>query len=253
MRYGASLDLRMDDSVAEFAEFLAGLGLSHVELRQSYLDTRSPPPTTEELAEVRESYDLTYTVHAPYTDANPGNLNESLRRAMAESLVETLDTAAAIGASGVVTHGGSVSAAYPDRVQTYAREQAVRTVRIAARHAEDVGVPLCVENQRTKPRTRYNTSTPTDLAAFLDAVDVESPPLSVTLDVGHAKASGVDHGDFVEAFGDRIVVAHLHDNDGASDAHDPLPGYESVAGAIGAPYNVLEMKSREDVVRCVRE
>lgn len=251
MRYGASLDLRMDDTVAEFAAFLADLGLSHVELRQSYLDTRSPSPTTEELAETRESYDLTYTIHAPYTDANPGNLNESLRRATAESLAETLDTAAAIGADGVVTHGGSVSGAYPGRVRAYAREQAVRTIRTAARHAEDVGVPLCVENQRTKSSTRYNTSTPADLASFLDDVGVDSPALGVTLDVGHAKASGLDYGAFVERFGDLIVVVHLHDNDGTSDAHDPLPDYESVARAVGAPYNVLEMKSKEDVVRCV--
>lgn len=253
MRYGASLDLRMEDSVEEFVEYLDSLGLSHVEIRQSYLDTRSHSPSVESLREVRESHGVTYSLHAPYNDANPGTLNESLRRATVESIVETLDTAAAIGASAVVVHGGTVSGDYPDHVREYAREQAVRTIRAAARHAEDVGVPLCVENQRTKSAKRYHTSTPARLAAFLDDVGVDAPYLGVTLDVGHAKATGVDYESFVEAVGERIVVVHLHDNDGTSDDHDPLPAYRSVAADVGAPYNVLEMKSKADIERCVGE
>jgi sugar phosphate isomerase/epimerase len=251
MNYGASLGVRMDDSIEEYVEYLESLGLSHVELRWNYLDTREDLPSHRFLRDLRESHDVTYTIHAPYNDCNPGSLNDGLRRAAVDCLVEALDVAAAIGAGAVVTHGGSVSRSYPDRVREYARDRAVRTIREAARHADEVGVPLCVENQRSKQSTRYNTSTPTDLAAFLDAVDVDTQYLGVTLDVGHAKASGIDHESFVETFGDRIVVTHLHDNDGDSDDHDPLPDYESVAADVGAPYNVLEMKSKADVRRCV--
>jgi sugar phosphate isomerase/epimerase len=239
MHFGASLDLRMEESPEEFVRYLDSLGLSHVELRQGYLDTRPDPPSARQLRDLMASYGVTYTLHAPYTDCNPGNLHESLREATVDSIVETLDTAAAIGAGAVVVHGGAVKRAYPDAVKAYAREQAVRTIHEAANHAADLGVPLCVENQRSKRAKRYNTSTPTRLAAFLDDVAADPDALGVTLDVGHAKATGIDPASFVEALGDRIVVAHFHDNDGTGDDHDPLPTYESVAASIGAPYNVL--------------
>jgi sugar phosphate isomerase/epimerase len=251
MNYGASLDIRMADSPAQFVDYLDSLGLSHVEIRKSYLETRADPPSVETLAALRESADVTYTLHAPYNDCNPGNLHESLRRAAQESVVETLELAADIGAGAVVVHGGSVRREYPDRVHSHARDHAVRTIRAAADRADDLGVHLCVENQRRKEKTRYFTSTPEDLAAFLADVDVDTEYLGITLDIGHAKATGVDYGAFVDRFGDRIGVAHLHDNDGRNDDHDPLPGYEAVAADIGAPYNVLEMKSKADIERCV--
>ena len=56
---------------------------------------------------------------------------------------------------------------------------------------------------------------------------------------------------FVDRFGDRIEVLHLHDNDGTADDHEPLPGYEPVVEAVGAPYNVFEMKRVADVARCL--
>ena len=251
MHYGASLDLRMADSPAEFAQFLTDCGLSHIEIRHNYLDARSPTPTADQLAEVGRRHDLTYTVHAPYSDCNPGHLNDSLRKAATESLVDALDLAAAIGAGAVVTHGGAVRRAYPDHVKAQARKQAVKTLRDAGRHAADVGVPLCVENSRQKAKTEYTTSTPDRLAAFLDDIDGEDRLVEATLDVGHANASGIDPAAFVDSLDDPPVVCHLHDNDGTSDDHDPLPTYESVAADVGATYNVLEMKSKADIKRCI--
>jgi sugar phosphate isomerase/epimerase len=251
MHYGASLDLRMDDSPAEFAQFLTDHGLSHVEIRHNYLDARSPTPTADDLAELRDSYDLTYTVHAPYSDCNPGHLNDTLRAAATDSIVDALDLAAAIGAGAVVTHGGAVRRTYPDRVKALAREQALQTVGAAATHAADVGVPLCVENSRQKAKTQYTTETPARLAAFLDDIDAPPAGLGVALDVGHATASGIAPAAFVDRLSHPIEVCHLHDNDGIHDDHDPLPAYESVAAEVGATYNVLEMKSKADIRRCV--
>lgn len=251
MRYGAALDLRFSETVEEFGEFILGLGLDHVEVRQGYLDVHPGAPGARELAEFAASTDVTYTFHAPFRDANLGNLNESLRRAAVESVKRTLDTAFDTDAGAVVVHGGSVPRRYPERVQEHARQQAVRSLRACARYADDVGVPLCVENQRRKPNHRRNTETPARLAAFLEEIDADSAHLGVTVDVGHAKVTGVDPREFVERFGDRIHVVHLHDNDGVADRHEPLPGYETVAERIGAEYNVLEMKSLADIERCV--
>ena len=251
MRYGAALDLRFGESVTEFVGFLADLGLNHVELRQGYLDVHPDAPTPRELAELAASTDVTYTFHAPFRDANLGNLNEPLRRATARRVKRTLDAAFAAGAGAVVVHGGSVPRRYPERVRAHARQQAVRSLRECAQHADDVGVHLCIENQRWKRARIRHTETPERLAAFLEEVDVDSEYLGVAVDVGHAKVTGVDPAAFVERFGDRIRVCHLHDNDGTADQHDVLPAYESTAARIGAEYNVLEMKSLEDIERCV--
>jgi sugar phosphate isomerase/epimerase len=251
VRYGASLDLRFEQPVAEFVEFLDGLGLDHVEIRQGYLDVTPDAPTPGDLVDLAAAADVTYAVHAPFRDTNLANLNEPLRRAAVAAVNRSLEWALAADAGAVVVHAGSVPRRYPDRVQERARRQAVRSVRECARHADDLGVPLCVENQRRKAAHRRYTETPERLGAFLDAVDVDSEYLGVTVDVGHAKATGVEVEAFVDRFGDRIRVAHLHDNDGTGDHHAALPTYEAVAGRVGAAYNVLEMKSLADIERCV--
>lgn len=249
-RFGASLDVRFAESVEAFAEFVATRGLDHVELRHGYLDVREKPDPAE-LRAIADRHGVTYTVHAPHVDCTPGNLNETHREAFVAGVRSSLDFAAAIDAGGVVVHGGATRRRYPERVNRHAREQAVRSLRECARYAAEVTVPLCLENQRETDGKRRNTATPERLESFLEDVGVGPESLRLTLDVGHAKATGLDHEAFVDRFGERIHVVHLHDNDGTDDDHDPLPSFREVAAGVGAPYNVLEMKSLADIDRCV--
>ena len=237
----------------EFAAFLADLGLDHVELRQGYLDVHPADPRLRELRAIAEERDLTYTLHAPFRGSNLANHHEPLRRAAVEAVKDTLDRAQAIGAGGVVVHAGSIPRRYPERVQNLAREQAVRSIRECARHADDIGVHCCVENQRRKDSAVRFTETPERMADFLADVGVDSEYLAVTVDVGHAKVTGVEPARFADRFGDRIRIVHLHDNDGEHDAHEPLPAFRAVGRDLGAPFNVLEMKSLADIERCVGE
>jgi sugar phosphate isomerase/epimerase len=249
-RFGASLDVRFAESVEGFAEFVVDRGLDHVEFRHGYLDVRgtSEPAALRALA---ERHGLTYTVHAPHVDCTPGNLNETHRKAFVSGVRSSLDLASSIDAGGVVVHGGAIRTRYPDRVNRHSREQAVSSLRECARYAAEVDVPLCVENQRDSDGKRRHTATPDRLESFLDDVGIGAEYLRLTLDVGHAKATGVDHEAFVDRFEARIHVVHLHDNDGTGDDHDPLPSFRAVAADVGAPYNVLEMKSLADIDRCV--
>jgi sugar phosphate isomerase/epimerase len=86
---------------------------------------------------------------------------------------------------------------------------------------------------------------------MFDTVDVDPTYLGVTLDVGHAKVNGEDWQEFVERFGERIRVCHLHDNDGSADQHEPLPEYEPLVEVIPADCFVFEMKTVADVATCV--
>lgn len=86
---------------------------------------------------------------------------------------------------------------------------------------------------------------------MLAAVDVGPKWLQVTLDVGHTMVNGTDWRDYVDRFGDRIAVCHLHQNDGQSDSHDPILEYQSFVDTVGAQYTVFEMQAIEDVAVCL--
>jgi len=250
-RVGAAMDIRFGASVEEFMTYVTDIGLDHVEFKREYLAGHPDTPGPERVRELAESYGVTITYHAPFRDWNVGSYDETVRQDSVERVKQTLDDAATAGATGVVVHGGSVPRRYPEWVQEQARENAHRSLAECAEYAQMVGVPLCLENQPIDEDTRRYTTTQSDLAAMVESVDVPPQYLSVTLDVGHAKINGHDWRAFVDRFGDRIRVCHLHDNDGTADQHRPFPGYESVVEAVPADCFVFEMKSVADVARTV--
>jgi len=250
-RIGAAMDIRFGATVAEFMEYVTDIGLDHVEFKREYLAGHPDTPGPERVRELAEAYGVTVTYHAPFRDWNVGSYDETVRRDSVERVKRTLDDAATAGATGVVVHGGSVPHRYPEWVREQAHENARRSLAECAEYAQLVGVPLCLENQPVDEGKRRYTTTPVDLAATIDAVDVPPQYLGVTLDVGHAKVNGQDWQAFVDAFGPRIRVCHLHDNDGTEDRHEPLPDYEAVVDAVPADTFVFEMKSVADVATSV--
>jgi sugar phosphate isomerase/epimerase len=250
-RIGAAMDVRFGVSVEEFMAYVTDVGLNHVEFKREYLAGHPDTPGPQRVRELAESYGVTVTYHAPFRDWNVGSYDEAVREDSVERVKRTIDDAAAAGATGVVVHGGSVPHRYPEWVRQRARENARRSLAECAEYAQLHGVSLCLENQPVDDEKQRYTTSPADLAAMIDTVDVPPQYLSVTLDVGHAKVNGYDWRAFVEEFGHRIRVCHLHENDGTSDQHRPFPEYESVVEAVPANYFVLEMKSVADVGRCV--
>jgi len=250
-RIGAAMDIRFGANVEEFMDYVTDIGLDHVEFKREYLAGHPNTPGPERVRELAEFYDVSVTYHAPFRDWNVGSYDERVRRDSVERVKRTLDDAAAAGATSVVVHGGSVPNRYPEWVQEQARENARLSLAECAEYAQLVGVSLCLENQPIDQNKRRYTTTPADLATMIDFVDVPPQYLSVTLDVGHAKVNGHDWREFVDRFGNRIRVCHLHDNDGTADQHRPFPGHESVVEAVPANVFVFEMKSLADLARTV--
>ncbi|WP_276255568.1 sugar phosphate isomerase/epimerase family protein [Halomontanus rarus] len=250
-RLGAAMDVRFGATVEEFLTYLTDVGLNHVELKREYLHGHPDAPDAETVGELAEEYDVSVTYHAPFRDWNPGSFNDAVRQSSVEQVRRTLDDAATAGAGAVVLHGGSVPRRYPEWVRATARENALRSLAECAAYARSVGVPLCLENQPRDEGKRRYTTTPDELAATLEAVDVPPESVGVTLDVGHASVNGEEWEAFVDRFGDRIRVCHLHDNDGSADRHEPLLDYEPIVEAVPADYFVFETKSVADVAACV--
>lgn len=248
---GAAMDIRFGATVEEFMQYVTDLGLDHVEFKREYLAGHPSTPSPDEVRELSERYGVSITYHAPFRDWNVGSYDEAVRQDSVERVKRTLDDAADAGAEAVVVHGGSVPRRYPTWVHESAKEAAVRSLAECAQYAQLVGVPLCLENQPLDRQKERYTTTPSDLAAMLETVDVAPKYLGVTLDVGHAKVNGEEWHDFVEEFGPRIRVCHLHDNDGTSDQHRPLPDYEPLVESIPADQFVFEMKSLGDLATSV--
>ena len=211
-RIGAAMDVRFGATVEEFMRFVTDLGLDHVEFKHEYLAGHPKTPDPKRVRELAESYDATLSYHAPFRDWNPGSYDERVRQDSVERVKRTLDDAATAGATSVVVHGGYVPHRYPEWIRDRARENARLSLAECAEYAQIVGVPLCLENQPIDGQKRRYTTSPSDLAAMLDTVDVPPQYLSVTLDVGHAKINDHDWRAFVEEFGNRIRFCHLHDN-----------------------------------------
>jgi len=248
---GASMDVRFGIDVEAFMAYIDRLGLDHVELTTEYLEGHSDAPSPAEVGALADKYGVTLTYHAPFRDWNLGSFNDRSARAGVEQVKASLDAAAAASAGAVVVHGGDVPERYPDWVRAEARANAMDSLRKCADHAAAVGIPLCLENQPPHPRRERYTVTPDALAETIAEVGAGPETLRVTLDVGHANVAGVDWQRYVDRFGDRIEVCHLHDNDGSGDQHKPLREHEEIVDAVDATYNVFEMKSVSAVAQCV--
>ncbi|MFP4217631.1 MAG: sugar phosphate isomerase/epimerase family protein [Salinarchaeum sp.] len=248
---GAAADLRFNQTVREFVAFVSELGLDHVEFKSEYLQASPEAPPPEEIGTILEAAGMSCTLHAPFRDCNLGSFNDKARAAAETMVIDTLNDAATMGAEAVVVHGGSVPRRYPDRVRKKAHRNAIRSLKACAAHAATVDVPLCLENQPWSAADERHTASPTALSDTLGRIAADPAALRITLDIGHAKASGHDWQAFVERFGDRIEVLHLHDNDGEADTHDPIVAYEPICDAVDPSYAVFEMQSLADICACV--
>ena len=246
---GAAMDPTFGATAGEFLDYITDIGLDHIEFKREYLHGHPETPSPEQLCRLAAEYDVSITYHAPFRDWNLASVHDTARRASIEQVTQTIDDAVVAGAGAVVVHGGSVQRRYPAWIHETAREHAIDSLTECAEYAASRGMPLCLENQPPADTERRFTTTPDDLAAIVDAVDVDPDYFGVTLDVGHAGIVDASWQPFVDRFGDRIRVCHLHDNDGTADQHEPLPDHDRFLDSVPADFFVFETVSVPDVAR----
>ncbi len=165
------------------------------------------------LKEALSAYDMTVTMHAPFTDLNPATPFEPVRGAVEKTLKDFVGFSDSLGASVITVHPGSVhtEAMVPD-----SRENSIAILRKMI-SAADGRLRISRENQ-TKGSSKYHyplASNPDSIRDILARVE----ELRFTLDTGHAHASGQGPSELARAAGPRLVEVHLSDNAGASDDH----------------------------------
>ncbi len=148
------------------------------------------------------------SLHAPSYDLNPLSSNVEIRNVSRRQVLESLDTAARLGAGVVVVHPGQVSSSTDDLEEYWARLSEY-AVGLNAR-ASELGLTVALEGMEKK-RLQFVTGIPAlqRLARTLEELGEAASKVVLALDMAHAGTLG-DPLDFLGAV-PRVGHAHLSD------------------------------------------
>lgn len=166
-----------------------------------------------QLKTAAKSYDLTYSVHAPFSDINIGSIIKPMRNASLKRLKQSLINASAIDAKMWVFHPAQrtgIGQFYPDADFKHM----CQSIEQLYTQAEELGVNIALENMPGK--YWFLMSTPEE---FRRMYRETSLPVGITLDLGHANLEGQIQP-FINELADKIVHIHASNNYGNDDQHN---------------------------------
>lgn len=205
MKIGASTLAGIEYDLENALDFIEGLGLEYAELVHQF-------PSEVIDAELLESYNLKYSIHAPFMDVNIASLQDQSRLNSIKQIKSSIDLANEIDAEAVVIHPGVTSYLPNKFFKKEVNEFAMKSMVKLGRYGEDLGVLTTFENMPAFESMLFNDMK--KLNEFLT-----SHELYMTLDIGHANHAGYP----AEAmYFDSIKHIHIHDNFGDDDSHLPL-------------------------------
>ncbi len=166
---------------------------------------------SKEFADMSQSYDIAYTVHAPFSDINIASLNRAIRLASVTEVASCIRVGASLGIGSFVLHPGRCTLlSHGERERSFllARE----SLKSLSALATSLGVSILVENASGTDAIGSSAREMKMLTAGTRA--------GICLDISHASLDG-SLNEFI-AEGDSIGMVHLSDNDGRSDGHLPV-------------------------------
>ncbi|WP_423792224.1 sugar phosphate isomerase/epimerase family protein [Methanocaldococcus indicus] len=171
------------------------------------------PKNIKTLLRFRDEYNISYTVHAPFSDLNPASMNEKVRKLVIECISDAIEGAYELDANIVVIHPGYIPELWKDFKDDILDNNFTTILKIVE-IAEDYDIILGLENM-----PNFRGVLCQKLEDVLEIIrEIDSKHLKMTLDVGHANTVG-DVKDFINK---EIVHIHIHDNNGVEDEHLPV-------------------------------
>ncbi|MGE5532959.1 MAG: sugar phosphate isomerase/epimerase family protein [Bacillota bacterium] len=164
------------------------------------------------LKEAAKSYNLTYSLHAPFADINIASPSKSLLNASMKRLTQSLANANAMDAKMWVFHPGQrtgIGQFYPGADF----KQMCQSIEELYAKAEEYGLNIALENLPAKYWFLMNT--PEEFQRMYRETNL---PIGITLDLGHANLEGQIQP-FFNQLTDKIVHIHASNNDGSEDQH----------------------------------
>jgi sugar phosphate isomerase/epimerase len=164
------------------------------------------------LKELAKSYDLEYTVHAPFADINLASPSRTMLEASLKRLTKSLYYTHVLDAKLWVLHPGAktgISQFYPGAEW----KQNIQSIEELYAEAEQLGVNVAIENLPAK--YWFVMSSPEDFHKFYKETSL---PIGIVLDIGHAHLENQIQP-FFNQLADKIVHIHASDNKGVEDEH----------------------------------
>lgn len=160
--------------------------------------------------EILCSYDMSYSIHAPFADLNIAAVTPGIREVSVNETVDTIRVASELGVEVVTVHPG-----YSSMVVKGLESEALVLAKAAMRPIEkasiEYGIKIGIENMPSVPF--FLGCTASQLAEIVEGTD-----LGICFDIGHANTMN-EIDAMMELLGDRFVNIHIHDNNGDRDAH----------------------------------
>jgi sugar phosphate isomerase/epimerase len=164
------------------------------------------------LKEAAKSYDLEYSLHAPFADINIASPSKAILSTSMKRLKQSMAYANEIDAKLWVFHPGAktgIGQFYPggDWKQN---NQSIQALCMAA---EELGLNIAIENLPAK--YYFFMSKAEDFTRFYRETNL---PVGIVMDLGHANLEEQIQP-FFNMLTDKIVHIHASDNDGNEDQH----------------------------------
>ncbi|UCD96566.1 MAG: sugar phosphate isomerase/epimerase [Candidatus Bathyarchaeota archaeon] len=165
-----------------------------------------------QLLEIGRSRRLRFSVHAPFISLNIASPVDAMRDFFLKRLQKSIKAARLLECTLMVIHPGmrtGLSPLFPG-LDWQTNLESTRKVLSAA---EDCGVKITVENCPSK--YGFLLSSVEEFRRFFDELGED---VDLAFDVGHSNLNEQTLA-LIEAFGEKIVHIHAHDNDGVDDTH----------------------------------
>jgi sugar phosphate isomerase/epimerase len=239
LKFGVSTWSLLNTDLNSAVRAIGDAGFEYIEIWGEVPHAYPDWTDRKHLKETLSNYDMTLTLHAPFTDLNLATPFEPVRGAITRTLTDFVKFGEHLGASMITFHPGSV---YSEALVPKSAENSIAILRGLVKESGG-RLTICVENQ-AKSRSRYNFPLASTIES-LELILAQVEGSRFTLDTGHAHVSGLDPLNLAERVGSRLAEIHLSDNTGSTDDH-LIPG-EGTAGSQG----LLDKVSRSDVLLCV--
>jgi len=212
MQFGCSTMFLRERTVAVALDAIAGAGFAAAEIWVEHLvSSGERAPAIRRQA---QQLGLVITLHAPSYDVNVSSINPGIRKESIRQMQRSLKLAAALGATVVVMHPGSLSHGRDslERVWT----PFVDTVAQLDEQAAALGVRLGVEGMERR-KGEYLVE-PADLARLFAT---PRQATGMTIDLAHA-ATVMPPLDYIASVS-RLPIVHAHCSDHSNErTHLPL-------------------------------
>lgn len=219
MKVGVSTLILSHRSITEATKILVDLGFRIVELfcdSPTFHPDRLRDEEIDLLLDWKETYGLTYYLHAPIEGLNPADSHPRVTSETLRLYQRSVEISQRLSCSGVVLHPGHLTR--PDASREEGIRNSIRLIQSVLETGEGKGGLFLIENIGMKDATLFRRVP--DFSDFIHFFSSEQ--VKGLIDVGHAALQGFDLIETAHCLGERLVHLHLHDNSGTEDGHLPL-------------------------------